>query len=71
MTVPCKGCRERRAATKTTLSCHADCERYRAFWDENRRRDQEKLRELDLNGMKIEGMLREDRITRRIKGKPH
>lgn len=71
MRPPCRDCLDRRPATRTEPICHADCERYRAFWDENRRRNKENLMESDLDGMKIEGMRKADRITRLVKGKTY
>ena len=35
----CRGCKERAA------TCHAECERYKAEWEENRRQDVVRMKE--------------------------
>jgi len=41
MKAPCKGCQDRR------IGCHGDCEKYREFHAENRKRLEQHQKELD------------------------
>ena len=40
---PCKDCKERSAG------CHAECEKYKVFADENRRRHDEAMNEYEIH----------------------
>ena len=47
MVTPCKNCPDRRPATRTEPSCHAGCERYKAWKDyiDAKRKDEQKYNE--------------------------
>ena len=67
---PCrKDCPRRRAGTKDRPSCHASCKEYMVFWDENRRRGEEALKESIAEGLKIDGLQRAEKARRLVKGK--
>ena len=55
---PCKDCKER------SESCHAECERYKEFADENRRRHDEAMKQF-----KIEQGLESAEIIRQTRNK--
>lgn len=67
---PCKkDCPRRRAGTKDRPSCHATCEEYLVFWDENRARNEEDLKASIAEGLKISGLQKAEKARRLVKGK--
>lgn len=69
---PCKkDCPRRRAGTKEAPSCHADCEAYKAYWDENRARNAEEHFQNELYGIKVRGVQKADKARRAQKDKAY
>lgn len=52
---PCpKNCPRRRGATKENpVSCHSSCAAYKAYWEENRRMNEENVRRQAVDGFSI------------------
>ena len=63
MKSPCtRGCPDRRAGTKDAPSCHSSCEAYKAYWEENRRLNEENVRRQAVDGFSILSRMRVRRI---------
>lgn len=67
---PCPpNCPERRPGTKTRPSCHSDCPRYQAFWDERREENRKNLNAQQADQMKISAIMKAKRLARLMKGR--
>lgn len=63
MKSPCKrDCPDRRAGTKDAPSCHSSCAAYKAYWEENRRMNEENVRRQAVDGFSILSRMRVRRI---------
>lgn len=67
---PCPpNCPERRPGTKTRPSCHSDCPRYQAFWNERREANRKNLIDLKVDEFHQTGLRKAIRIRHNIKGR--
>lgn len=71
MDAPCKNCRKRRPATKTQSGCHAGCQAYLVFWAANRKENEERLRQNELDNLTHKGMEKIKKARRLLRGKKH
>lgn len=66
---PCFHCPDRKPGTKDSLSCHATCEKYAAYWNERRAENAARLKHMKSFDFTIDGMRKAKKYQRALSTK--